>query len=109
MAVPVTVAFDFSGSRHPQIPIMDHEDVSQDHSKMRNAMFNVLHPAPAVFAPRVGMFALPGRKPVHTPHYLSLTSRGAVPHLTQDVIRDHTSINSLYIALEDCMCSRGYK
>ncbi|KAN0080852.1 tRNA-guanine(15) transglycosylase-like protein [Elaphomyces granulatus] len=68
---------------------------------MRNTMFNVLHPAPAVFAPRVGMFVLPGRKPVHTPHYLSLTSRGAVPHLTQDVMRDHTSISSLYIALED--------
>jgi queuine tRNA-ribosyltransferase subunit QTRTD1 len=65
--------------------------------------FSVSHPAPSVLAPRVGKFAFPGRIPIQTPHYIAITSRGAVPHLANDVVRDHTSIGSLYFGLEDCM------
>lgn len=51
---------------------------------------------------RRGEIHFPGRKIIETPHYVALSSRGAVPHLSQDVMRDHTSINGLYAALEDC-------
>lgn len=67
--------------------------------------FSLLQPAPSVLAPRVGKFAVPGRKAIQTPHYVAITSRGSVPHLTHDVVRDHTTIGSLYFGLEDCMYS----
>jgi queuine tRNA-ribosyltransferase len=51
----------------------------------------------------VGKFVIPGRKNVLTPHFVATTSRGAVPHLSHDVMRDHTSIGSLYAGVEDCM------
>ncbi len=51
---------------------------------------------------RLGKLQFPKRKVVETPHYLALTSRGAVPHLSQDMMRDHTSISGVYTALEDC-------
>lgn len=54
-------------------------------------------------SPRLGEVHFPRRMPMSTPHYISLTSRGAVPHLTQDMMRDHTSISGVYAALEDCM------
>lgn len=63
---------------------------------------SVLHPAPPVLAPRVGNFTIPGRKNIQTPHYVAITTRGAVSHLTPDVIQDHTNISSLHIGLEDC-------
>lgn len=37
-----------------------------------------------------------------TPHYIPASSRGAVPHITQDNMRSHTSLASMYAALEDC-------
>ncbi|KAH8702116.1 tRNA-guanine transglycosylase family protein [Talaromyces proteolyticus] len=63
--------------------------------------FSLLHPAPSVLAPRVGKFVIPGRKIIQTPHYVAITSRGTIPHLAPDVIREHTSIGSLYLGLED--------
>lgn len=71
------------------------------------ARFNLLEPAPPVLAPRLGRLAVAGRKPLHTPHYVAITSRGTVPHVAHDVMRDHTSISSLYIGLEDCTYSLG--
>ena len=52
--------------------------------------------------PRLGRLRVPGRKTIETPHYLALTSRGAVPHLSQDMMRDNTNIGNVYAALEDC-------
>lgn len=52
--------------------------------------------------PRLGRLALPGRKLMDTPHYLANTSRGVVPHITQDTFRRDTHINGVYYALEDC-------
>ena len=54
---------------------------------------------------RLGRLALPGRRPVETPTYTAITSRGVVPHLTPDNVHKHTSFGAAYMALEDCMCS----
>ena len=54
--------------------------------------------------PRLGRLALPGRKAIETPHYLGMTSRGVIPHLTQDTFARDTSINGVYVPLEDCRC-----
>lgn len=64
--------------------------------------FSVLASTAPVLAPRVGKLAIPGRKVLATPHHVPLTSRGTVPHVAHDVMRDHTEINSLYAGLEDC-------
>jgi queuine tRNA-ribosyltransferase subunit QTRTD1 len=52
-------------------------------------------------APRLGRLSLPGRKSILTPAFLGNTSRGAVPHISQDNFRN-CSINGVYVALEDC-------
>jgi hypothetical protein len=64
-----------------------------------------LSPAAPILAPRVGSLAIAGRKPLATPHYIPLSSRGALPHISHDVLRDHTMLNSIYVGLEDCMIS----
>ncbi|KAL3462554.1 tRNA-guanine(15) transglycosylase-like protein [Aspergillus heterothallicus] len=68
-----------------------------------NEMFNfsLLGSTASVLAPRLGTLAITGRKPISTPHYVPLTSRGTVPHLAHDVMRDNTEIGSLFIGLED--------
>jgi queuine tRNA-ribosyltransferase subunit QTRTD1 len=53
-------------------------------------------------APRIGTLALRGRTPIQTPHYVGNTSRGVVPHLSQDNQRRHSKFSSLYMPLEDC-------
>ncbi|CAI7652716.1 unnamed protein product [Penicillium bialowiezense] len=63
--------------------------------------FSLLESAAPILAPRVGKLALPARKAISTPHHVPLTSRGTVPHIAHDVMRDHTAINSLYAGLED--------
>lgn len=64
--------------------------------------FNVLGTPSPVLAPRVGKLAIAGRKSLSTPHYIPLTSRGAVPHIAHDLVQKETAINSLYVGLEDC-------
>lgn len=61
--------------------------------------------AATITAARLGRLALPGRRTVETPHYLANTSRGVVPHITQDTFVRDTDINGVYVALEDCECS----
>ena len=39
---------------------------------------------------------------MHTPHFIPVSSRGAIPHVSQDNMRNHTSLTSMYAALEDC-------
>ncbi|OJJ33005.1 hypothetical protein ASPWEDRAFT_115243 [Aspergillus wentii DTO 134E9] len=74
--------------------------MGSDPDKM--ASFTILSPAAApVLAPRLGKLAIAGRKAVSTPHYIPLTTRGAVPHITHDLMRDQTEIGSLYVGLED--------
>lgn len=50
---------------------------------------------------RAGRLALPKRKTIETPNFFGLTSRGAIPHMTPDVIAKHTELNGSYMALED--------
>lgn len=77
---------------------------TRSHQPDEMACFSLLEPAPPVLAPRLGRLAVAGRTPLRTPHYVAITSRGAVSHVSHDVMRDHTSISSLYIGLEDCTC-----
>ena len=64
--------------------------------------FSLLGCEASLLTPRLGRLALAGRKPIETPNYLPTSSRGAVPHTTQDVMREHMSVSGLYLALEDC-------
>ncbi|KZF20314.1 tRNA-guanine transglycosylase family protein [Xylona heveae TC161] len=50
---------------------------------------------------RLGRLLLSDRTPIETPHFISITSRGAIPHITQDTMKKHTKTNSVYVALED--------
>ena len=52
--------------------------------------------------PRLGRLSFQNRVPIDTPHYVAVSSRGAVPHLSQDMMRDNTNISAMYTALEDC-------
>ncbi|KAI2466543.1 tRNA-guanine transglycosylase [Annulohypoxylon bovei var. microspora] len=71
-------------------------------SSPEHVMFNVLKSISVDGrGPRVGRLALPKRKTIDTPNFLGLTSRGAIPHMTPDVIAKHTELNGSYMALED--------
>lgn len=64
--------------------------------------FTLLESKLSGLGPRLGTLAFKGRTPLQTPHYIALSSRGAVPHLSQDVMRKHTNIKGVHVALEDC-------
>lgn len=64
--------------------------------------FTLLEHKPSGLGPRLGTITFKGRAPLQTPHYIALSSRGAVPHLSQDVMRKHTNIKGIHAALEDC-------
>ncbi|KAI1762423.1 tRNA-guanine transglycosylase [Hypoxylon sp. FL1150] len=67
-----------------------------------HVMFNVLKNATVDGGvPRVGQLSLPKRGCIDTPDFFALASRGAVPHMTPDVIAKHTELNGSYMALED--------
>lgn len=51
---------------------------------------------------RLGRLAFLGRRPIDTPNYTAVSSRGAVPHLTPDNVRKYASFGATYMALEDC-------
>jgi queuine tRNA-ribosyltransferase len=51
---------------------------------------------------RLGSLQFQGRKTITTPNFLAISSRGTVPHITQDLMRSQTSINGIYAAFEDC-------
>ncbi|PLB42355.1 tRNA-ribosyltransferase family protein [Aspergillus candidus] len=63
--------------------------------------FTLSNPVASTLSPRLGSLAIAGRKSITTPHVLPLSSRGALPHIAHDVLRDHTSVASLYLGLED--------
>ncbi|KAF1918656.1 tRNA-guanine(15) transglycosylase-like protein [Ampelomyces quisqualis] len=52
-------------------------------------------------APRLGRIALAGRQNMVTPAYIGNTSRGIVPHISQDNFRKTADINGVYVPLED--------
>jgi queuine tRNA-ribosyltransferase len=52
--------------------------------------------------PRLGSLALRGRPEIQTPDYFANTSRGIIPHISQDMQAKHMSVAGVYMALEDC-------
>jgi queuine tRNA-ribosyltransferase len=67
--------------------------------------FSLLNSASTLLAPRLGLLTLARRKALPTPNHVPITSRGALPHVTHDVMRDHLSVGCLYVGLEDCRFS----
>lgn len=72
--------------------------------QLPDEMFSIIKATSESLSPRLARLSIPGRRIIDTPHYLAVTSRGVVPHITQDTFRRDTSINAVYIALEDCKC-----
>ena len=68
-----------------------------------NLSFNIVgtHNSSAS-GPRLGRFSVEGRRPVETPSYIAITSRGLIPHLTPDNVKQCTLVPGIYLALEDC-------
>ncbi|KAF3348367.1 tRNA-guanine transglycosylase family protein [Verticillium dahliae] len=52
-------------------------------------------------AARLGSLALPNRKVIDTPHFIAISSRGTVPHVTPDILSKHATFGGAYMALED--------
>ncbi|KAK5993234.1 Queuine tRNA-ribosyltransferase accessory subunit 2 [Cladobotryum mycophilum] len=50
---------------------------------------------------RLGRLSLPNRKLIETPTFIVATSRGVVPHLTPDNLKKYSSVNAVYMGLED--------
>ena len=65
-------------------------------------MFTIIKSTATTLSPRLARLSLPGRDVIETPHYLGLTSRGVIPHLSQDNFAQQSSISGVYAALEDC-------
>lgn len=53
-------------------------------------------------APRLGRLSFPGRKSILTPAFIGNTSRGVIPHVSQDNFRSSAGVGGVYVALEDC-------
>ncbi|KAI0376146.1 tRNA-guanine transglycosylase [Hypomontagnella monticulosa] len=71
-------------------------------SSSENGMFKVLRNAVVDgVGPRAGRLSLPKRPPIDTPNFIGITSRGAIPHMTPDVISKHANLSGSYMALED--------
>ncbi|KAJ8111321.1 hypothetical protein OPT61_g6054 [Boeremia exigua] len=52
-------------------------------------------------APRLGRLAVPKRRSVLTPGFIGNTSRGVIPHISQDNFSKSLNLNGVYVALED--------
>ncbi|KAK4138000.1 tRNA-guanine transglycosylase [Trichocladium antarcticum] len=52
-------------------------------------------------AARLGRLAFAGRRPIDTPNFIGITSRGAIPHITPDNVARHLNVGGAYMALED--------
>lgn len=78
--------------------------VSPDASEEANALsFEITdqnEPTPG--GARLGRLAVKSRKDLSTPNFFAISSRGAVPHLTPDMIIEHAKFGGVHMALEDC-------
>jgi queuine tRNA-ribosyltransferase len=70
-------------------------------------MFSIVKSTAGSSAARLGRLSPPGRRPIDTPHFLANTSRGIVPHITQDTFKRDTNLHGVYVALEDCKSPRS--
>lgn len=64
--------------------------------------FTLKQASSSVIGPRVGQLLRHRRAAINTPHYVATTSRGAVPHVTPDVLARSTAVSAVYMPLEDC-------
>ncbi|KAI4938991.1 uncharacterized protein J4E92_000272 [Alternaria infectoria] len=60
-------------------------------------------------APRLGRLSFPGRKSILTPAFIGNTSRGVIPHVSQDNFRRSADVGGVYVALEDFVEKRPHK
>lgn len=51
---------------------------------------------------RLGRLSIKNRNTIDTPNYFAVSSRGCVPHISQDMAQSNTGIKGIYVALEDC-------
>ncbi|KAL5604200.1 hypothetical protein BROUX41_002181 [Berkeleyomyces rouxiae] len=81
------------------------EPFSSTATEQSDAMFRIVKPAlgsaVAGQAARLGRLSLPGKPAIETPAFFAVTSRGTVPHVTQDNLTKHTQIHGVFMALED--------
>ncbi|KAK3712105.1 hypothetical protein LTR37_009196 [Vermiconidia calcicola] len=70
-------------------------------AQLPDEMFTLIKAATSGTGPRLGRLSVSGRRTIETPHYLGLTSRGVVPHLSQDTFARDSSISGVYVPLED--------
>lgn len=76
---------------------MDPDSIGTEVPKDPDMYFRLLSPSSG---PRLGRLAL-NKVTIDTPSFIAPASRGAVPHLSHDNLRDHTNIKGIYVALED--------
>ena len=53
-------------------------------------------------APRLGRLSVPGRNKILTPGFIGSTSRGIIPHISQDNFQKSVDLGGVYVPLEDC-------
>lgn len=82
------------------------------HSNLRHAINSMLKknisfellipPDPATIGPRLGQLFCKGRKPVPTPNFFHIASRGVIPHIAPDVVlSSDIQLEGVHMALED--------
>lgn len=54
-------------------------------------------------APRLGRLSVPERKSILTPGFIGNTSRGIIPHISQDNFQKSVDLGGVYVPFEDCM------
>jgi len=63
--------------------------------------FELLKTSAEQLAPRLGNLLTRSGGTINTPHYIANTSRGLVPHLSQDMLIKNTQLQGVYLAIED--------
>lgn len=72
-----------------------------DSDNNESIIFHVQSPLEAAGA-RVGSLTVHNQQTIKTPHYIAISSRGCVPHVTQDNLCRRTGVCGMHVALEDC-------
>lgn len=73
--------------------------------QLRSLSFDLSEIASSGCLLRLGKLSVRNRQAIDTPHYIAVSSRGCIPHISQDMARNNTSIKGIYVALEDCKWS----
>ncbi|CCU79167.1 tRNA-guanine transglycosylase family protein [Blumeria hordei DH14] len=73
-----------------------------DSENGKNLSFEILcEEYTTTYGPRLGKLSIRGRRPIETPNFFGITSRGVIPHITPDVMASHIQVGGVHIALED--------